>query len=221
MLQISSLSYTLNDTPFFENLSATFDAHVLHTITGKNGTGKSTLLKIIHGDIVPTNGAITIHDSIVQLNKTGTAQILKKTIGFVPQHATAVIIPELSVTENLQLAALSNINLFSSLPLPNTTLVEHFNIPLNAQAGSLSGGQKHILAIGMVLQQAKSVLLLDEPMAALDDENASLVSSCIAAIIKSGIIVIMVTHDPLNIKSNIKPWTLKTDAHGIRKMYYL
>jgi ABC-type lipoprotein export system ATPase subunit len=219
MLQLSALSYRLNGKLFFEDLSITFEKGLIHTLSGKNGTGKSTLLRILHGDALPEKGTITIHNkSLALTNATDRAQ-LKKEIGFVPQAASTVIIPELTVAENLRLAAITHIKLLSALPSYERSLIEQFNIPLDAQAQSLSGGQKHILAIAMVLQQQRSVLLLDEPVATLDDENATLVLSCVETICKkTGIIVIIVTHDPLLITVPVQEWNLIVNKNNVRNL---
>jgi ABC-type lipoprotein export system ATPase subunit len=217
MVQLSSLSYQLNGKPFFENLSVTFEQGSIHTLSGKNGVGKSTLLRIMHGDLTPQSGTILVHNKPVALTNAADRALLKQVIGFVPQAASAVIVPELTVAENLRLAAITNMKLLSALPSFEPALIEQFNIPLDAHAQSLSGGQKHILAIAMVLQQQRSVLLLDEPVAALDDENAALVLACVETIFKNtGIIVIIVTHDLLPVTTPVKGWNLVVNKNNVR-----
>jgi ABC-type lipoprotein export system ATPase subunit len=217
MLQLSSLSYRLQGKPFFEDLSVTFEQGYIHTLSGKNGVGKSTLLRIMHGDVTPQSGVVTVHNKLLTLTSAADRAQLKKDIGFVPQAASTVIVPELTVAENLRLAAITNMKLLSVLPTFESALINQFNVPLDAQAQSLSGGQKHILAIAMVLQQQRSVLLLDEPIAALDDENAALVLACVETIFKNtGIIVIIVTHDPLPVTAPVKSWNLVVNKNNVR-----
>jgi ABC-type lipoprotein export system ATPase subunit len=219
MVQLSSLSYRLRAKPFFEDLSLTFEQGYIHTLAGKNGVGKSTLLRIMHGDVTPQGGTIVVHNKSLALTSAADRAQLKKEIGFVPQAASAVIVPELTVAENLRLAAITNIKLVSALPAYELSLIKQFNIPLDAQAQSLSGGQKHILAIAMVLQQQRSVLLLDEPVAALDDENAALVLVCVETIFKNtGIIVIIVTHDFLSVTAPVKAWDLVVNKNNVRNL---
>lgn len=219
MLQLASLYYRLNNKPFFQGISVMFETDQIHTLSGKNGVGKSTLFRILHGDVLPESGIVTVHNKSFTLTNADDRVLLKKEIGFVPQAASAVIVPELTVAENLQLAAITKIKLFSALPIFETSLIQQFNISLDAEASSLSGGQKHILAVAMVLQQQRSVLLLDEPIAALDDENAALVLACIETIFKkTGIIVIIVTHDPLQISVPVKKWDLRVNHDNIRSI---
>jgi ABC-type lipoprotein export system ATPase subunit len=219
MLQLSSLSYRLQGKPFFEDLSVAFEQGSIHTLSGKNGVGKSTLLRIMHGDLTPQSGTILVHNKSLAFTNAADRALLKQRIGFVPQAASVVIVPELTVAENLRLAAITNMKLCAALPTFESALIEQFNIPLEVHAQALSGGQKHILAIAMVLQQQRSVLLLDEPVAALDDENAALVLACVETIFKNtGIIVIIVTHDLLPVQSPIKAWNLTVNKNNVRNL---
>jgi ABC-type lipoprotein export system ATPase subunit len=219
MLQLSALSYRLHGKLFFEDLSITFEQGYIHTLSGKNGAGKSTLLRILHGDALAEKGTITVRNNPLVLTNANARAQLKKEIGFVPQAASTVIVPELTVAENLQLASIASVKLFSALPRFESSLIKQFNIPLDMQAQSLSGGQKHILAIAMVLQQQRSVLLLDEPIAALDDENAALVLACIEMVFKkTGMVVIIVTHDHLPIAVPVQAWSLIVSDNGIRSI---
>lgn len=216
MLTLNTLTYSIGEKLFFNNVQARFNSGFLHTISGKNGTGKTTLLRIMHGECEVTQGLLTVDNQSFVLTSTAERARIKKYIGLVPQQAQTVIIPELTVAENLHLAAIDRVHFLSALPPIDTTLIESFNIPLAKPASVLSGGQKHILAIAMVLQQHRSVLLLDEPIAALDDENAALVMRCIAALVRKGITLIMVTHDSLTIDVPIKEWNLAALSDGTR-----
>lgn len=218
MISIHSLTYILGDTPFFKNVSAEFDSGKLHTIAGKNGVGKSTLLHTLHGDRTVESGSIIIDDVAYMLTNSGSIDALKKMIGFVPQSAGAVLVPELTVAENLQLATLSNVSLLSPLPAIDTTLIRSFHIDPAQRAERLSGGQKHILAIAMILQQKRSVLLLDEPVAALDDENAALVLSFLEQLVQEGMTIIVVTHDPIKVTVPVQQWELIKQADGTRTL---
>lgn len=218
MISIHSLTYSLKDTLFFNNLAAEFESGKLHTIAGKNGVGKSTLLHLLHGDRIVESGMITIDTVAYKLTHRGDIERVKKVIGFVPQSAGAVLVPELTVAENLQLASLGRVSLLSPLPAIDDNLIRSFNIDTTQRADRLSGGQKHILAIAMILQKKRSVLLLDEPIAALDDENAALVLSFLERLVEEGMTIILVTHDPINVTVPVRQWELIKRADGTRKL---
>lgn len=216
MISIHSLTYILKNAPFFNNLSAEFDSGKLHTIAGKNGVGKSTLLHLLHGDRTVESGTVIIDTVSYGLTNRGDIERVKRMIGFVPQSAGAVLVPELTVAENLQLASLRKVSLLSPLPVIDGSLIRSFHIDTTQRADRLSGGQKHILAVAMILQQKRSVLLLDEPVAALDDENAALVLSFLERLVGEGMTIILVTHDPMNVTVPVHQWELIKQADGTR-----
>ncbi|MFZ9298024.1 MAG: ABC transporter ATP-binding protein [Hylemonella sp.] len=149
------------------------DSHVLHDVSldlrqghllallGRNGAGKTTTMNTIIGFVKPRSGNITLHgQSIAGLSPES---ISRRGIGLVPQGRR--IFPTLSVHENLLVAARK--------PLSNTphvwtieTVFETFPRLRERQrqaAGSLSGGEQQMLAIGRALVSNASVLLMDEP----------------------------------------------------------
>ncbi|UCE56469.1 MAG: ABC transporter ATP-binding protein [Desulfobacterales bacterium] len=132
-------------------------------IIGPNGAGKTTLLRAILGFIRPNNGNISFKDqSIVGMEPE---HIIRMGLGWVPQEES--IFPSMTVAENLEMGAYilrGNLNnrfneIYNLFPI----LKERMRQP----AGSLSGGQRQMLAIarGLILQP--DLLLLDEPTAGL------------------------------------------------------
>jgi branched-chain amino acid transport system ATP-binding protein len=126
-------------------------------ILGRNGAGKSTLLKTLIGEIRPTSGMIWFDGT----ESTGerTEQRVRRGMGYVPQeHA---VFGKLSVRENLALGALvqkdkSGIDMaLEFFPKLGQRLAQ--------QAGTLSGGERKMLAIGRALLSRPRLLLLDEP----------------------------------------------------------
>ena len=81
--------------------------------------------------------------------------------------------------------------------MTNPDFLKEFNIPLNVPVENLSGGQRQILSILMCLQKPTSILLLDEPTAALDTKNAQLVMSLLKTLQQEkNMLILMICHDP-------------------------
>jgi branched-chain amino acid transport system ATP-binding protein len=126
-------------------------------ILGRNGAGKSTLLKTLIGEIRPISGAIRFDGT----DSTGepTERRVRRGMAYVPQeHA---VFGRLSVRENLALGALTQ-NDRSGIDM----VLEFFpklGQRLSQQAGTLSGGERKMLAIGRALLSRPRLLLLDEP----------------------------------------------------------
>lgn len=149
------------------------DSHVLHEVSlnlrqghllallGRNGAGKTTTMNTIIGFVKPRAGEIMLHGkSIAGLSPEA---ISRRGIGLVPQGRR--IFPNLSVLENLVVAARKPV---SSTPQVWTidTVFETFPRLRERErqtAGSLSGGEQQMLAIGRALVSNASVLLMDEP----------------------------------------------------------
>ena len=129
-------------------------------IFGHNGAGKTTLLKSLVGDVSQVNGTISYHDQAIVAGQVHLN--VRHGIGFVPQGSN--VFRELSVEQNLRIAGLMHDTAYAQ------TVCEIFPILRERQlqqAGSLSGGQQQMLALGMALMTRPRMLLLDEPTTGL------------------------------------------------------
>ena len=159
-------------------------------ILGANGAGKSTILKTICGVTEPEYG--TIHFEDEQINNLEPEKIIEKGISLVPENRR--IFPELSVHENLEMGGfLINDKLKFQQRL--TEVVDHFPILQNRadqQAGTLSGGEQQILAIGRALMLKPRLLLLDEPSLGLSPKLVEEIFVIIQNLHKSGVTILLV-----------------------------
>ena len=116
----------------------------------------------------------------------------------VQQKFDLMIADQFTFGQNLQIANLPEYPFFAPLPAhkPLPKLVERFGINSNTPAYLLSGGQRQILSILMVLQKHTKILLLDEPTAALDEKNAQMVMLFLQElIITTPITILIICHD--------------------------
>ena len=134
-------------------------------VIGPNGSGKSTLVKSIFGLTRIFEGSVHFGDE--EITGMRPEDIVPKGLAFVPQVAN--VFPELSVKDNLTLGAI----MVSSKQERETRLNEVIKMfPIlkereRQRAGTLSGGERQMLAIGRALKSKPGVLILDEPTAAL------------------------------------------------------
>ncbi|MCX8028753.1 MAG: ABC transporter ATP-binding protein [Brevinematales bacterium] len=183
------ISYNKNEE-IITNFSLSATSGDIILIEGRNGIGKTSLLKSIAGIIKPQKGTITINNKdifSIPLNKR------KGLVVFAQQspHYSSPI----KVIEFLEMA-LHNNNTYTNrrrmLKYINLLQIQEIlNKPLNL----LSEGQKKIALLCRTFIQGSSVILLDEPDAFLDSYNQNLISNSILEITREGKIVILVSHN--------------------------
>jgi branched-chain amino acid transport system ATP-binding protein len=157
-------------------------------IIGPNGAGKSTVLKSLFGLATIRSGRVLFQGS--DITHLPTEQLVRRGIGFVPQ--TNNVFPSLTVQENLEMGAfIRRDNLAAQLE----RVYELFP-PLKEKrrqaAGSLSGGQRQMLAIGRALMVEPQLLLLDEPTAGLSPLYIEQTFALLQEINRLGISILMV-----------------------------
>jgi ABC-type branched-subunit amino acid transport system ATPase component len=158
-------------------------------IIGPNGAGKSTLLKVIYGLLRPTAGKVLYrNDDVTGLRPE---RLTRLGLNYVPQLGN--VFPSLSIAENLLVGSVS-LPRAERRPAVNDMYVQ---FPLLAErrrqrAGTLSGGQRKLLAIARALVTQPRALLLDEPSAGLSPQAVELVFNKLAEVKARGIAIVMV-----------------------------
>ncbi|MFS8884161.1 ABC transporter ATP-binding protein [Synechococcus sp. R55.3] len=157
-------------------------------IIGPNGAGKSTVLKSLFGLATIRSGRVLFQGS--DITHLPAEQLVRRGIGFVPQ--TNNVFPSLTVQENLEMGA------FIRRDNPAAQLERVYELfpPLKEKrrqaAGSLSGGQRQMLAIGRALMVEPQLLLLDEPTAGLSPLYIEQTFALLREINRLGISILMV-----------------------------
>ena len=157
-------------------------------IIGPNGAGKSTLLKAIFGLVKVREGSITLNgESIVGLKSN---QLVTKGVGYIPQNNN--VFPSLTIEENLQMGAFQEPEKYSERLDFVISIFEELGKRLKQRAGSLSGGERQMVAMSRALMMDHTVLLLDEPSAGLSPVRQDEAFLRVSDINKAGVTCIMV-----------------------------
>ena len=157
-------------------------------IIGPNGAGKSTLLKALFGLIKVTSGSILLRgDDITNLKAN---QLVSKGVGFVPQSNN--VFPSLTIQENLEMGLYQKPKRFKERFDFVTSLFPTLRDRRQQRAGSLSGGERQMVAMSRALMMEPSVLLLDEPSAGLSPVMQDEVFIRTRQINRAGVSVVMV-----------------------------
>jgi urea transport system ATP-binding protein len=191
MLKISDLNVYYGESHILRNVDLTVPEGQMICLIGRNGVGKTTLLKSIMGLLKPRSGVISFRDQIIN-NKTPDRRA-KMGIGYVPQGRE--IIPRLSVKENLLLGLEARSKYVKNPEIPEDifTLFPVLKDMLSRMGGDLSGGQQQQLAIARALMGKPQLLVLDEPTEGIQPSIILEIEAAVRQIIKNtGISVLLV-----------------------------
>jgi branched-chain amino acid transport system ATP-binding protein len=157
-------------------------------IIGPNGAGKSTLLKAILGLVSVRSGAVNLRGEDITGHKAH--QLVARGVGFVPQ--TRNVFPSLTVRENLEMGCFLQPVRFDERFDYVTTLFPRLRDRAAQRCGSLSGGERQMVALGRALMLDPEVLLLDEPSAGLSPVLQDQVFIQCRQINETGVAILMV-----------------------------
>jgi len=192
VLQISGLNVYYNESHILRDVDLNVPKGEMVCLIGRNGVGKTTLLKTIMGLLKPRTGTITFGDqSITSLSPDRRA---KRGIGYVPQGRE--IIPRLTVKENLLLGLEARQNGRTNkqeIPEDIFGLFPVLKSMLSRMGGDLSGGQQQQLAIARALMGRPQLLVLDEPTEGIQPSIILEIEAAVRRIVAStGISVLLV-----------------------------
>jgi urea transport system ATP-binding protein len=192
MLEISDLDVYYGESHILRNVNLSVAPGEMVCLIGRNGVGKTTLLKTIMGLLSPRSGMITLNGQPI-VSKSPDRRA-KMGIGYVPQGRE--IIPRLSVKENLLLgleALPVNKKVKREIPEDIFLLFPALKSMLSRQGGDLSGGQQQQLAIARALMGEPRLLVLDEPTEGIQPSIILEIEAAVRNIIQStGISVLLV-----------------------------
>jgi urea transport system ATP-binding protein len=190
MLNLSSLNVYYGESHILRDVDLSINSGEMVCLIGRNGVGKTTLLKTIMGLLKSPTGEINFQNQVI--DKVTTDKRAKLGIGYVPQGRD--IIPRLTVKENLILG-LEAIPKKVKKEIPDE-IFELFPVlktMLNRMGGDLSGGQQQQLAIARALMGKPQLLLLDEPTEGIQPSIILEIEAAVKKIIKeTGISVLLI-----------------------------
>ncbi len=176
------------DTQILHNVSLEVNHGEIVVIIGPNGAGKSTAMKAVFGLLNLSAGKITLDGN--DITNMPPDQVVRHGVCYVPQ--TANIFPSLSVEENLEMGAYVRKDDFR----PRMNEIYELFPPLYEKrklaAGTLSGGQRQMVAMGKAMMLEPKILLLDEPTAGLSPKYRGEIFSIVNTVNQTGTPILMV-----------------------------
>ncbi|NEO27578.1 MAG: ABC transporter ATP-binding protein, partial [Kamptonema sp. SIO4C4] len=153
----------IKDLDILQGVNFRVNPGELVAVIGPNGAGKSTLAKAIFGLLTPRQGTITFKGENIAGLKSN--HIVQRGMCYVPQLSN--VFPSLSIEENLEMGAFILKSSLRSLKDKIYTMFPRLKERHQQKAGTLSGGERQMLAMGRALMLEPELLVLDEPSAAL------------------------------------------------------
>ena len=187
-LDIVNLHAGYGETEILKGINLSVEHSEIVAIIGPNGAGKSTVVKSVLGLLNIISGNISLNGN----NIVGIApdKAIKSGISYVPQ--THNIFPNLTITENLEMGAWTKSKGIPERIQEMFDLFPDLKVKRNKVAGSLSGGQRQMVAMAKALMVDSKIMLLDEPTAGLSHKFQSEIFRTIKRINKNGVPILLV-----------------------------
>ncbi|MBL8481792.1 MAG: urea ABC transporter ATP-binding subunit UrtE [Rhodocyclaceae bacterium] len=186
MLKIENLNQYYGGSHILRNLEFEVPAGKVTTLLGRNGVGKTTLLKTLMGLVPAATGSVRFYDA--DLTRAPAYQRVRAGMAYVPQGRE--IFPRLTVEENLQMGLATKTR---GTPVPDR-IFEMFPVlkqMMRRRGGDLSGGQQQQLAIGRALAMGPKLLILDEPTEGIQPSIIKDIERAIRALAATGEMAIL------------------------------
>lgn len=197
MIQIKNFTKTIKKKMILDNINYTFQDGTIYGLYGRNGSGKTMLLRAIAGLIFPTEGEIQIDD-----------KLLHKDISFPPSVGVIIentsLLPDYDAYTNLKILAQIK-NVVTDYDIKNA--IEKVGLDPNSKqkVKTYSLGMKQKLAIAQAIFESPQLLLLDEPTNALDEKSIDIIRQLLLEMKHAGKIIIIASHnkDDLRILADV------------------
>jgi branched-chain amino acid transport system ATP-binding protein len=193
MLDVQDVHTYYGHIHALKGVSISVDQGEIVTLIGSNGAGKSTTLRTISGLVHPQRGRITLQGK--SLNGVAAHKVASMGVAQSPEGRR--IFPRMTVLENLEMGAFCRGSVDSADLDRVFTLFPRLKERIDQKAGTMSGGEQQMLAIGRALMARPSLLLLDEPSMGLSPILVETIFGIVREINKQGTTVLLVEQNAL------------------------
>ena len=186
MINVKNLSLTIKKTEILKNIDMAFDSGKIHGLIGRNGSGKTMLMKCICGFVKPTEGEIFVAGKKIgrDCDFPENTGIIIETPGFIPYY---------SGYKNLKLLADLK-NKIDKQQIRNTMVQVGLNPDLKRHVRKYSLGMRQRLGLAQAIMEEPDLLILDEPMNGLDKEGVADMRKYLLDLKEQGKTILIASH---------------------------
>tara|TARA_B100000787_G_C16171101_1_gene286548 strand:+ start:714 stop:1433 length:720 start_codon:yes stop_codon:yes gene_type:complete len=188
VLALNNLMAGYGQTEILHDLSILVNPNEIVAVIGPNGAGKSTAIKSVLGLLNISKGSVELNGD--NITNTPAAKVVELGISYVPQNSNVFV--NLTVKENLEMGAWTRPLGMAERLDEMYTLFPDLAEKRNQAAGSLSGGQRQMVAMAKALMVDAKILLLDEPTAGLSPKYKGEIFGTIKKIKQTGVPILIV-----------------------------
>jgi ABC-2 type transport system ATP-binding protein len=190
LLEVRGLSRRFGEVEVFADLDLDVETGTAVALTGRNGVGKSTVLRCVTGADEPTSGTITLDGETLDER----SPLIRSALAVVMDDLD--FFPDLSVVEHLDLFARAH-RVEDAQAVVDAVLAEVDLVPQSGQLpGTLSSGQRRRLALASAFVRPRRLLVLDEPEQRLDSAGLEWLAARLLREKSEGLAILMASHDP-------------------------
>ena len=214
LVDMRDVSFTRGNRCIFDNISLTVPRGKITAIMGPSGIGKTTLLRLIGGQIAPDHGEILFDGENIPAMSRSRLYTVRKRMSMLFQ--SGALFTDMNVFDNVAYPLRGSGLSREQIAAKVQSLLELVGIGNKADAfpSQLSGGQKQRVAIVRALAMEPEVMLFDEPTSALDPEMVGEVLEVMKELAQSGMTMVVVTHE-MNFAKEVGSRVLFMDAGKI------
>lgn len=209
---MEELSFSYENNLIFQNINLSFKKGNVYYICGQSGTGKSTLLQLIAGQLMDYTGEIKYNDTSI---KFMSPQNITEIVTFVTQDTILfndTIINNIVLDKDIDYERVRNICYTCSILDDIEQLPDKFETELSEKGANFSGGQKSRICLARALYQDKPVLIIDEVTSGLDGITERNIRERLCRIAENKIVIIVTHSENFIIK---KALIYTVDDHSI------
>lgn len=184
IVEVNGVSKSFKETKALNDVNITFERNKIHGIIGRNGSGKTVLLKCICGFMIPDKGSISINGRKISPQKSQDIGIIIDSPGFNPN---------MSAYRNLQMLASLN-HKITGQQIKDVISLAGLDPDSKKHVGKFSMGMKQRLGLAQAIMENPPLLILDEPMNGLDREGVNQIREILLALKEKGITIILSSH---------------------------